>query len=221
MSIKRRLPFLLLPVVFLLSENFLPFLSSVPSVAQAVAQAAPSVSPKKGQMIVSTRTPKQGTWPIELTVSLFVEVPQQTLWGILTDYESLPDFVPHLEECTVVDRVKNRVYIEEVFSCFPLTMRLDLEIKEEPPNRTVFKRYSGNMKVYEGSWEIDPASPETSIFTLKVKAQPDFPVPQKVLTWILRTEIPKGMLEMRKQALTVSGQREPRYSIEVLSGQDF
>ncbi|MGR3296498.1 MAG: SRPBCC family protein [Candidatus Bathyanammoxibius sp.] len=217
MSIKRRLPFLLLPVVFLLSENFLPFLSSVPSVAQAVAQAAPSVSPKKGQMIVSTRTPKQGTWPIELTVSLFVEVPQQTLWGILTDYESLPDFVPHLEECTVVDRVKDRVYLEEVFKCFPLTMRLDLEIKEEPPNRVVFKRYSGNMKMYEGYWKIDPASPETSIFTLKVKAQPDFPVPQKVLTWILRTEIPKGMLEMRKQALTVSGQRVPGYSIEVLS----
>ncbi len=221
MSIKHRLLFLLLPVVLLLSENSLPFLSSVPFVAQAVAQAAPSVSPRRGQMIVSTRTPKNGSWPIELMVSLFVEVPQKTLWGILTDYESLPAFVPHLEECDIVDRVKNRVYIEEVFKCFPVTMYLDLEIKEEPPNRIVFKRYSGNMKVYEGHWKIDQASPETSIFTLEVKAQPDFPVPQKVLTWILKTEIPKGLLEMRKQALMVSGQREPRYSIEVLSRQDF
>ncbi|MCP4363798.1 MAG: hypothetical protein GY800_00625 [Planctomycetes bacterium] len=213
MSTKHRLPLLLLPVVLLLSENFLPFLSSVPS----VAQAAPSVSPKKGQMVVSTRTPKDGSWPIELMVSLFVEVPQQTLWGILTDYESLPAFVPHLEECDIVDRVKNRVYIEEVFKCFPVTMYLDLEIKEEPPNRIVFKRYSGNMKMYEGYWKIDPVSPETSIFTLEVKAQPDFPVPQKVLAWILKTEVPKGLLEMRKRAFTVSGQREPRYSIEVLS----
>ncbi len=217
MSIKHCLPFLLLPVVLLLSENFLPFLSPVPS----VAQAAPAVTPKKGQMVVSTRMPKHGSWPIELMVSLFVEVPQQTLWGILTDYESLPVFVPHLEECTIVDRVKNRVYLEEVFMCFPLTMYLDLEIKEEPPSRIVFKRYSGNMKVYEGYWKIDQASPESSIFTLEVKAQPDFPVPQKVLTWILKTDIPKGLLEMRKQALMVSGQREPRYSIEVLSRQDF
>ncbi len=47
MSIKHRLPFLLLPVILLLSENFFPFLSPV----TPVAQAAPSVSPKKGQKL--------------------------------------------------------------------------------------------------------------------------------------------------------------------------
>ncbi len=207
MTLKHRLPYLFLLLVFLSS---VPFLSSR-------AWPASADSPKKGQMVITTKTPKYGSWPIEITASLFVETAPGILYRILTDYESMPRFVPHLKKCVITKRKKNRVYIEQTFKHFPLTMYLNMQVKEEPPNKIVFKRYAGNMKTYEGHWQLEQVGPKSTIFTLKVKAEPDFPVPQKVMIWILESELPKGLLEMRKRALRITGQPEPNYSIEIVS----
>lgn len=191
------------------------FLSAV-QFASPQTQGASTDSPKIGQMVITNKTP-YNSWPIKLKVSLYVEVPQKALWRVLTDYENLDEFVPHLKECNVADRRGNKVYIEQTFKHFPLTMYLDLEVKEEPPHRIVFKRYAGNMNTYEGHWNLERVGPNGTIFTLEVKAEPGFPVPQKVMVWVLKSELPKGLLAMRKRALKISGRPEPAYSIEIVS----
>lgn len=213
MLLKHRLSYLISLLIFslLLSVSFF-------SPHARSEQIGP---PKKGQMVVITKTPENGMWPIEIKVSLFVEAPQKALWSILTDYDKLDEFVPHLKKSSVTTREKSRVYLEQEFGHLLLTMNLNLRVDEEPPHRVVFKRYAGNMKTYTGQWKLEKVGPGETIFTLEVKAEPQFYVPQKVMTWVLKSELPKGLLAMRKKALKNTGQPEPRYSIEVVSRQDF
>lgn len=204
--LRHRLPRLpLFLISFLAVQSFL-----------SQAQGAPPDSPKAGQMVIINKTP-YSTWPVELKVSLYVEAPQKALWRVLTDYENLDAFVPHLKESSIADRRGNKVYLEQTFKHFPLTMYLDLEVKEEPPHRIVFKRYAGNMHTYEGHWQLEQVGPNSTIFTLEVKAEPNFPVPQQVMVWVLKSELPKGLLAMRKRALKIAGRPEPAYSIEIIS----
>jgi len=205
--LKHRLPRLSLFLTLILIVQFTP----------SQAQGASTDSPKVGQMVIINKTPHD-TWPIELKVSLYVEAPPKALWRVLTDYENMDEFVPHLQECNIVDRRGSKIYLEQTFKHFPITaMHLDLEIKEEPPHKILFKRYAGNMKTYEGHWLLEQAGPKSTIFTLEVKAEPDFPVPQQVMAWVLESELPKGLLAMRKRALKIAGQPEPPYSIEIIS----
>ncbi|MEE9200473.1 MAG: SRPBCC family protein [Candidatus Brocadiales bacterium] len=207
MSFKRRLPYLSLLAIFFLSIHF--FSSPV--------QGASQKPPKRGQMVITTDRPKTGSWPVEVNISLFVEAPRKALWHVLTDYEGMHRFIPHMEKCRVVDRKDNRVYLEQMYKSFPLTMYLNLEVKEEPPGKISFKRYSGNMKTYEGHWLLEEAGPKNTIFTMTVKAEPGFPIPQKVIIWVLESELPKGLLEIRKRAIRISGQPLPVYKVRVVS----
>lgn len=205
--LKHRLPRVSLFLALVIIVQFIP----------SPAQGASTDSPKVGQMVIINKTPRD-TWPIELKVSLYVEAPQKALWRVLTDYENLDTFVPHLQECTVADRRGNKIYLEQTFKHFPMaTMYLDLEIKEEPPHKILFKKYAGNMKTYEGHWLLEQMGPNSVIFTLEVKAEPDFPVPQQVMTWVLKSELPKGLLAMRERALKTAGLPEPPYSVEIIS----
>ncbi len=167
-------------------------------------------------MVIINETPS-GSWPIKLKVSLFVEVPEKTLWRVLTDYKSLDEFVPHLKKCTIVDKKGDKVSLEQTYKYFPLTMHLGLEIKEEPPNRIVFESYSGNMKTYKGYWELEPVHSKSTVFTMEVEAEPNFPVPHTIKVWVLESELPKGLLAMRERALKISGQPMPTYPIKVLT----
>lgn len=198
----------------------LPFLLSVLFFCPHVLGGSTDL-PKRGQMVIISKTPKNGSWPIELRVSLFVEASRRTLWRVLTDYNNLDEFVPHLKKSAITARRGNKVYLEQKFRHLLLTMHLDLEVKEEPPHRAVFERYGGNMKMYTGQWQLEQVSPRSTIFTLEVRAKPKFFVPQKVMMWILKNELPKGLMAMRKRALENTGQLEPNYSIEVVSLRGF
>lgn len=185
------------------------------------ALGEPRITPEKGQMVISSSTPQDDRWPIEIKVSLFVEVPPQDLWEVLTDYDRLTEFVPHLKHSEVIARKGNLVFLDQEFGHLLLSMDLILKVEEEPTRRVVFERYGGNMKTYEGEYRLEETNPGGTVFTLEVRVEPDFFVPQKVMEWILKSELPKGLMAMRERALLRAGVPEPDYSIEVVSRRDF
>jgi ribosome-associated toxin RatA of RatAB toxin-antitoxin module len=185
-------------------------------VYQWEGHASPSLMPQKGQMLVETRTPEAEKWPIHLRIVLPIEAKPETVWQVLTDYEHMTEFVPHMTKCEVKERQGDTVLVEEVFRQLFVTMELLLSIKEIPPDRIEFKLVDGNMKVYDGHWTIKSHNPEETLLTLEVDVQPGFFAPRSITSIILKKTLPEGVLAIREKAVKDSGKPLDPEEVEII-----
>ena len=98
----------------------------------------------------------------ELDASSFVRASPQHVWNVLTDYESLPGFVPDLLSSKVLSREGNHVLLEQRsrtgFLFISQTVRLVLDVEEKPIGAIDIHLVSGDMRHYDAHWEIMPAT---------------------------------------------------------------
>lgn len=165
--------------------------------------------PEKGQMLVETQNPEVGKWPVRLRIALPIEAKPETVWRVLTDYDHMTEFVPHMVRCRVVERQKDTYTVEQVYRHLLVSMEILLSIKESPPDRIDFHRVGGNMKVYDGHWSIKPNNPEGSLLTLEVAVEPGFFAPRGIVSWILKRELPEGILAIGEKAVKDSEKTLP------------
>lgn len=179
-------------------------------------QASYITIPKEGQMLVEAEAPETGKWPLHVRIILPVEAEPAVVWKVLTDYEHMAEFVPHMTRCKVIGRQGDTVTVEEVFKHLLVSMELLLSVKEIPPNRIDFRLVGGNMKVYDGRWSIEPHNPVGTLLTLEVAVQPGFYAPRGVVSWILKKSLPEGVLSIREKAVKDSGKTLPPGEVEVI-----
>ena len=172
--------------------------------------------PKEGQMLVEAEAPEVGKWPLHVRIVLPVEAEPATVWKVLTDYQHMAEFVPHMTRCRVIERKTDTLTVEEVFKHLFVSMELLLSVKETPPNRIDFRLVGGNMKVYDGHWSIEPNNPEGTLLSLEVAIQPGFYAPRSIVSWILKKELPEGVLSIREKAVKDSGKTLPPVEVEVI-----
>lgn len=179
-------------------------------------QASTPVKPGEGQMLVETEAPEVGKWPLHVRIVLPVEVEPEAVWKVLTDYEHMAEFVPHMARCRVMERKEDTITVEEVFKHIFVSMELLLSIKESPPNRIDFRLVGGNMRVYDGHWSIEPHNPVGTLLSLEVAVQPGFRAPRGIVSWILKKELPEGVMAIRKKAVKDSGKTLPSEEVEII-----
>jgi ribosome-associated toxin RatA of RatAB toxin-antitoxin module len=185
-------------------------------VCRGEGTASTPVEPQIGQMLVKAQVPEAGKWPINVKIVLPIEARPEVVWKVLTDYEHMTEFVPHMKSCKVVERKGDVLTVEEVYRHLLVTMELLLSIKESPPDRIDFRRVGGNMKVYDGHWSIKPHNPDGTLLTLEVAVQPGFFAPRGFTSWILKKELPEGVLSIREKAMRDSGKPIPPGGVEVI-----
>ncbi|HLA37806.1 MAG TPA: SRPBCC family protein [Candidatus Brocadiales bacterium] len=198
----------------ILKVFLIPFMAIF--ICQREGQTSYITIPKEGQMLVEAEAPEAGKWPLHVRIVLPVEAEPAVVWKVLTDYEHMAEFVPHMTKCKVIERQGNTVTVEEVFKHFLVSMELLLSVKESPPNRIDFRLVGGNMKVYDGRWSIEPHNPVGTLLTLEVAVQPGFYAPRSLVSWILKKSLPDGVLSIREKAVKDSGKTLPPGEVEVI-----
>ncbi len=169
-------------------------------------------------MLVEASAPETEKWPVYLKIVLPIETEPERVWQVLTDYEHMPEFIPHMTTCRVTERQGNTFTVEEVFRHLFVSMELLLSIKHSPPDRIDFQLVGGNMKVYNGHWVIEPHNPGGTLLTLEVAVQPGFFAPRAITTWILKKALPEGVLAIREKAARDSGKTlsVPTSEVEII-----
>ncbi len=157
------------------------------------------------QILIETGTPENSRGPLYIRVVLPIVVEPKIVWQVLTDYEHLPEFVPHMVTCRVLEREGNKVIMKQVFRHLFISMGMLLSVKEDAPRKISFKRLRGNLKAYDGCWCLKPLNPEGTLLTLEMAFQPGFPVPRALVSWALKRELPKGLLILKKRAMWAAG----------------
>jgi carbon monoxide dehydrogenase subunit G len=122
--------------------------------ALVLALAAPWVL---AAAVIDVKTSHAGDL-VEVRAHASIAAPLDVVWGTLTDYERLPQFIPGLKTSKVIARNGATTTVQQSGEArfFFLSVPIDvtLESTESPPTIEV-RRVSGNLKHLQGRYETE------------------------------------------------------------------
>jgi ribosome-associated toxin RatA of RatAB toxin-antitoxin module len=134
-----------------------------------------------------------GTVQVEAVIPIHANA--LDVWRVLTDYNSLAEFVPGL----IFSQTRGRNELGHIlldqagssrFPLFQVTLQTQLAVIERCPQKIEFQQVSGDFKIYKGNWELQPD--ETTIrLVYRLRAKPDFFTP----TFLLKGRIRRNVLD--------------------------
>ena len=149
---------------------------------------------------ISVDTTRHGeNFEISATARIQANVAQ--VWKVLTDYERLPEFIPGLRESRVVSRRGPDVVLEQrgeaglFFFSYPMHVRL--AIKEFPFTRITSTGVSGNFKLLQGDYYLQPTEGGATA-TLRYQGifTPDSSFPPVIGSLLVRNTVQKRFIAM-------------------------
>lgn len=97
-------------------------------------------------------------------ISAKMQIPHsvEQVWQVLTDYESLVEFIPNLAKSRLLEHPTKGIRLEQVGNQRLLRLnfsaRVVLDIQEKFPHEINFKMVEGDFKEFSGSWHLEPYS---------------------------------------------------------------
>jgi ribosome-associated toxin RatA of RatAB toxin-antitoxin module len=141
---------------------------------------------------------RDGEWFFEVRTNAVVRATPEQAWSVLTDYESLPGFVPDLLSSHVLARDDDVVTLEQSsrtgFLFFSHTVHMVLRITEHPPSAIDVALVSGNMRRYNAHWELESLSNDGADGTriaFSGAIEPAFFIPPPIIMPIVETNVRK------------------------------
>lgn len=126
-----------------------------------------------------------------------VKASPASVWKVLTDYERMPEFVPDLTKTRIVSRTGNRAILEQAgvarFMFFSRTIKLVVQVQEEPMSSIDITLVNGDMKVYDCRWAITPTADGGTRVDYSGRMVPRFYVPGMLGSNLLRGDIERMM----------------------------
>lgn len=164
---------------------------------------------KKGEILVNVRQtgdPPRGM--VEAVV--LIEAPAENIWQIMTDCGELPNFVPGLKDCSVLDSGKDwEIIRHEVKWIWFLPSYVYVFRADYEPNRKIdFVRIEGDLREMKGTWRLTSLDRDSqTIVHYSVFLDPGFFVPQWMVRNSLKTDLPAVLTSLRTKVL--NSQPEP------------
>lgn len=121
----------------------------------------------------------------QITARIQIPQPIEQVWKVLTDYEALAKFIPHLAKSRLVKHPTGGIRLEQVGSQrllrFNFCARVVLDLKEYFPKEISFCLVEGDFKDFSGSWSLESFSLGEQMgtnlcYTLKVWPKLTMPV---------------------------------------------
>ncbi len=163
----------------------------------ALAAAVTTVSSEIGSQLFTSTI----SWPaarrIYVVAHMTLPTDVERVWAVLTDYDNLAEFMPHLDKSEVLEREEDRLTLRQEGSVWFPMKRLrsvaTMEVRESPPQAINFRATEGDYVIYQGRWRLEPRPEGTDLFYEAV-IEPSFWVPRWMLG-ALERKILKGTFE--------------------------
>jgi ribosome-associated toxin RatA of RatAB toxin-antitoxin module len=137
--------------------------------------------------------------------------PQQ-VWQVLTDYEALPNFIPHLVKSQRLSHPESGIRVEQIGSKCPLhfcfSARVVLDLIEHFPHRIQFHMVEGDFKTFSGEWKlVSHCDRDENLSDLHYSLQvvPKIPMPITLLEKQLYQDLPVNLLSISQRVSEVFG----------------
>ena len=148
---------------------------------------------------------------IEVRARATINAPLSVVWGTLTDYERLPEFIPGLKKSRVIARIGATSTVEQSgearFLFLSVPIDVTLESTERPPNIEV-RRIAGTVRYMQGRYETEVLATEPAQVQLRWigAIAPESELPPLIGEALMRLSIHEQFLGMvgeieRREAL--------------------
>jgi len=152
---------------------------------------------------------------IEVRARATVSAPLAVVWGTLTDYERLPEFIPGLKKSKVISRAGATSTIEQSgearFLFMSIPIQITVEVTERPPNIEV-RRIAGTVRFLRGRYETEVLGADPALVQLRWigAITPEDDLPPLIGEVLIRMSIEQQFFGMvaeieRRQALRQTG----------------
>jgi hypothetical protein len=127
--------------------------------------------------------------------------PVALVWQVLTDYETLPRFIPGISTSVVLARSADRVLLEQrgearflIFS-FPIEVRY--EVRESAPHWVESRAIAGNLRRMSGRYDLNAGAGRPGVrLDYTGEMEPDFELPPLVGAFALRSMVEEQFTAM-------------------------
>jgi ribosome-associated toxin RatA of RatAB toxin-antitoxin module len=96
---------------------------------------------------------------IDVRALAVVRASLAVVWGTLTDYERLPEFIPGIETSRIIDRQGATITVAQTgqarFLFLTLPIAVTLQSTERPPHVVEVRRIAGSVRHLQGRYEAE------------------------------------------------------------------
>jgi ribosome-associated toxin RatA of RatAB toxin-antitoxin module len=129
-----------------------------------------------------------------VTAQCLIPLPQEIVWRVLSNYDSLDAIIPAVEESRVIGDENGRLILRQegwsgmwfVKRGFSVTFR----VEEKPMYSIEFEAFEGDFETFTGKWQVKPMRSGTLV-RHEVQIEPKFWAPR----WALRKIAREMMVE--------------------------
>jgi len=124
---------------------------------------------EKGNILVeAVREQKDGD---RVSVGKIIfQAPVETVWSVLTDYSSYPDFLPDVTKLKIKKREANQVWLDIAFrSVWPFpdfTAQILME-EFEDSQMVIFQKQKGDFERYYGSYKLEAVGEDRTLMEFR------------------------------------------------------
>lgn len=141
-----------------------------------------------------------------IRAAALVEARPETIWTILSDCESAPEYLDNVQSCELVETLdggkaqvfRQRAKLRWFLPSFEHEFRLDYE----PYERIRVTRISGPFEVLDGVWWLVPESPERTRVVYRLDIEPGPLIPTFMLSRPLRRDVLNAIRAVRERSET-------------------
>lgn len=118
---------------------------------------------------------------ITIRASADMQADPRTVLDVITDYDHLARFIPHMRISRVVQRDAQQVIVEQAgelsFLFFRQPVVVTLSVVESEPGRVLARAIGGNLKEMEGFYRVERLPSGYTRLSYRGRVVPGFPVP--------------------------------------------
>ena len=128
---------------------------------------------------------------------------REDVWSLIRSCAEAPKLVPGLIACTILrtapDQSWQVIRHVLVYSWYLPKMTYDIRATYEQPTRVSLERISGDLRVLKATWLLETDG-EYTVAHYEVELAPGFWVPQWMVRYALRHDLPKMLRALRARA---------------------
>ncbi|MFB2645095.1 SRPBCC family protein [Raphidiopsis sp. BLCC-F218] len=156
---------------------------------------------------VSIQVEKLSDRQRQITAQVRIHQPVQKVWKILTNYESLVEFIPNLTKSSLIEHPEGGIRLEQIGSqCllnFKFCARVVLDLEEIFPKLIKFAMVEGDFKGFSGFWRLEPYKLETGEGTdlcYTIRVWPKLTMPIGIIENRLANDLRSNLMAIRQRA---------------------
>ena len=148
---------------------------------------------------------------IDVRALTIVQASLAVVWGTLTDYERLPEFIPGLQSSRIIDRRGTTVTVAQTgqarFLFLTLPIDVTLQSTERPPYVVEVRRIAGSVRYLQGRYEAEQLPDRKVRLRWIGSVSPEIDLPPLIGTTLARLSIQEQFEGMVREIERRAGRR--------------